>query len=82
MLVLPLKKRLAQYIELKRITKQFEKQKRLFEANPFHPSLHTEILKPKHFRIYSFRITKKYRALFVYCGSDTIEIADINDHYK
>ena len=82
MLFLPLKKRLIKYLETKNIVKQFEKQRQLFEANPFYPSLYTKILKPKHFRIYSFRVTKKYRALFVYRGSDTIEIVEINDHYK
>jgi hypothetical protein len=30
-----------------------------------HSSLNTELLEPKHRLIYSFRIDKKYRALFI-----------------
>ena len=32
--------------------------------------------------ICSFRITRAYRVIFVYIGNDTIEIIDINNHYK
>ncbi|MBI2465900.1 MAG: hypothetical protein HYV66_01560 [Candidatus Sungbacteria bacterium] len=62
--------------------KRFNKQKKLFEANTLHTSLKTEILEPKNLRIYSFRITRNWRAIFVYIGQDTIEIIDINNHYK
>lgn len=80
--VLALKKRLASYIKKHGIQKQFEKQRLLFEQNPFHPSLHVELLVPKHLCIYSFRVTRKYRAIFIYCGNEAIEIVDINDHYQ
>lgn len=82
MRILPLKKRLVDYLKTHGIKKRFEKQKHLFENNPFHPSLNTEILEPKHLRIYSFRFTRKYRAIFIYRGNSTIEIIDINDHYQ
>lgn len=80
--VLPLKRRLTVYLHTRRIAKQFEKKKALFQRNLFHPSLHTEILEPRHSCIYSFRITLKYRAIFIYRGRASIEIIDINDHYQ
>ena len=82
MVILPLKPRLARYLKSRELIRQFEKQKRLFENNPFHPGLNTEILEPKHLRIYSFRITKNFRAIFVYNDNQTIEVVDINNHYR
>ena len=81
MRVLPLAKRLAAYLAERGLRERFEKQRWLFEQNPFHPSLHTEILEPRHLRIYSFRITRRYRAIFIYRGN-SIEIVDVNDHYQ
>ena len=60
---------------------KFEKQKRLFEANPFHPSLHTEKLEPKSVGLYSFRIDKKYRAIFRIHGG-MAEIVHMTKHYE
>ena len=82
MVILPLDKRLVRYLKRHGIEKQFEKQKALFETNPLHPSLHTELMEPKQFRVYSFRITRSYRALFFYVGSEAIEITDVNNHYR
>ena len=39
-------------------------------------------MEPKHLRIYSFRITKNFRAVFVYNNNQTIEVVDINNHYR
>ncbi|MBU3965712.1 hypothetical protein KKG29_03775 [Patescibacteria group bacterium] len=80
--ILPLSKRLLKYLETHNLAGRFEKQKRIFETNPFHPSLHTEILEPRHLKIYSFRISRQYRAIFIYSGNSEIEIVDINDHYQ
>ena len=82
MRILSLSKRLSIYLKKNGIQKNFEKQKIFLEQNTFHPSLHTKILKPKHLKIYSFRVTQKYRAIFIYCGKSTIEIIDINNHYQ
>ena len=82
MTVLPLSKRLVSYIQKHNLTKTFVKQKSLFEQNPAHASLHTELLEPRHLRIYSFRVTKRYRAIFIYHGNSAVEIIDINDHYQ
>ena len=82
MKILPLNKHLLVYLKKRQLHKRFEKQKLLFENNPFHSSLNTEILEPKHLRLYSFRLTQKYRVIFIYCGNSAIEIIDINDHYQ
>jgi plasmid maintenance system killer protein len=82
MQILPLSKRLEKYLTAHQLKHQFDKQAKLFRQNPFHPSLNTEILEPRHLKIYSFRINQKYRAIFVYTGSGAIEIVDINNHYK
>ena len=82
MTILPLSKRLLAYLHEPNLTERFEKQKRLFEQNPFHPSLNTEILAPKYLRIYNFRITRKYRAIFIYRGAAVVEVVDINLHYQ
>ena len=66
----------------KNLKKKFEKQKKLFKQNPFHPSLETELLEPRKMRIWSFRINQKYRVIFIFRGKDTIEIIDINNHYR
>lgn len=80
--ILPLSKRLLKYLKTHNLAKRFEKQKLIFEATPFYPSLHMEILEPKHFKIYSFRISQQYRAIFIYRDNGEIEIIDINDHYQ
>ncbi len=80
--VLPLHSDIQSYIKKKGLTKKFEKQKGMFELNPFHPGLETELLEPKHMRIWSFRIDRKYRALFIFRTKDTIEIVDVNNHYR
>lgn len=61
----PLRNDLTNFLEKHQLTKKFEKQKLLFENNTRHPSLNTELLEPKDFRIYSLRIDKKYRAIFI-----------------
>ena len=82
MKIRPLRKDLIDYLVKRALLKRFNKQKKLFETNPFHASLNTEILKPKNLKIYSFRITRNWRAIFIYCGENNIEIVDINNHYK
>ena len=62
------------------LTKQFTKQSKLLEADPFHPSLHTEKLEPKSVGFYSFRIDKQYRAIFRIKNSEA-EIIHISKHY-
>jgi plasmid maintenance system killer protein len=70
------------YLNKHQLTAKYNKAKGLFENNPLYPSLHVELLEPKHRLIYSFRLDKKYRALFIYTGSDEIEIIAFTNHYK
>jgi len=49
---------------------------------PSHPSLNTELLEPKHRLIYSFRIDKKYRALFICLPGDKVEVVSVTKHYR
>ncbi|MBI2029680.1 hypothetical protein HYT02_04645 [Candidatus Gottesmanbacteria bacterium] len=63
------------------LRKKFDKQIKIFQQNSRHPSLHTELLIPKSDGIYSFRIDKKYRSLFIIINFEA-EIVDINDHYQ
>ena len=82
MKILPLHPEINDYLKKKNLEKKFEKQIRLFENNPFHPSLRTELLEPRNMRIWSFRIDRKYRAIFIFREKDTVEIIDVNDHYQ
>jgi Txe/YoeB family toxin of Txe-Axe toxin-antitoxin module len=82
MTVLPLREDLESYVKRHQLTAKFRKQKSLFESNPFHPGLHTELLEPRQMRIWSFRINQRYRAIFIFREKYAIEILDINDHYR
>jgi len=82
MKIIPLHREILDYLNGRNLEKKFEKQKRLFERNPFHPSLQTELLEPRRMRFWSFRIDRKYRAIFIFLEADTVEIIDINNHYK
>lgn len=81
MLVLPINKRLILCLQAHKLRGKFEKQKQLLEANPYHPSLNVELLEPKHLRLFSFRVDRKYRAIFIFVAPNIIEIIDINNHY-
>lgn len=61
---------------------RFLKQKELFEANPRHPGLNVELLEPKHLRLWSFRVDRTYRAVFIFRNRDEIEVIDVNNHYR
>ncbi len=82
MSIKPLREDLQKYLIKHGLVKKFDKQVTLFLNNPSHPSLNTEILEPRSFKIYSFRIDRKYRAVFGIRGNSEVEIIDINDHYR
>ena len=81
MKIKPLSDRLTRYILRHRLEKKLIKQIEIFQQNPKHPSLHTELLEPRSEKVYSFRIDRKYRVLFIVVNSE-VEIVDINDHYQ
>ncbi|OGG57643.1 hypothetical protein A2765_05890 [Candidatus Kaiserbacteria bacterium RIFCSPHIGHO2_01_FULL_56_24] len=70
-----------EFLKRRNLLRKYEKQKKLFEENIFHPSLNFELLEPKHLQIYSFRIDRKYRAIFIFMEPDVVEIVDVNNHY-
>ena len=80
--IVDLRDDIKQYIAIHGLSKKWEKAKRLFENNPAHPSLNTELLEPKHRLIYSFRIDRNYRALFICLPDNKIEIIAVTKHYR
>ena len=80
--VLPLHEDVQTYVRERRLERKFAKQIRFLRLDIRHPSLHVELLEPKHFRIFSFRVDRKYRAIFIFRDRFTVEILDVNDHYK
>lgn len=73
---------LDKYLKKHNLEKKFKKAKSFFEQDPLYPSLNTELLEPKDRLIYSFRLDKKYRAIFIYIDNNTIEIIAFTNHYK
>lgn len=82
MKIRPLRADQESFLKKHNLLRKYAKQKKLFEENIFHPSLNFELLEPRHMHIYSIRVDRKYRAIFVFLNSETIEIVDINNHYQ
>ncbi|KKU03431.1 MAG: hypothetical protein UX52_C0018G0017 [Candidatus Amesbacteria bacterium GW2011_GWA1_46_35] len=78
----PLDPEFNKYLSKHNLSKKFNKQLNLFLNNPNHPSLNTERLEPKQYKLYSFRIDRKYRVVFLFSEPDLIEVVEINDHYR
>ena len=51
----------------------------LLKENPFHSYLHTKPLSGPFAGLYSFRITRNFRVLFVFVDPDEIKLIDIGD---
>jgi hypothetical protein len=62
--VLDLREDLLKCLRKHGLVKKRQKAKELFENDPSHLSLNTELLEPKHRLLYSFRIDRKYLLLF------------------
>ncbi len=77
----PIRKDLQEYLLVRGLLKKWEKASRLFEENPRHPSLNTELMNLSWRGMYSFRIDRKYRALF-FITKGTVEVFQITNHYK
>jgi len=82
MQILPLHPDIKKFLLKRGLGKKFAKQVKFFQQNPFHKSLNTEMLEPKYLRIWSFRVDKKYRAIFIFRDSETAQVLDVNNHYK
>jgi len=60
--------------------KKAHKQFQLFFRDLFHPSLHTEKLKPKQSNIWSFRVDRNFRVIFTFLNQETILVLDVGPH--
>ena len=81
MQIKPLRNDLRKILKKHHLEKKFLKQKAFFEKDPQHPSLNTEKLEPKKLNIYSFRLDRKWRAIFITVRGKA-EVIDINPHYQ
>ena len=80
--ILPLNPKVQKLLQKHHLTIKFQKQLRLLSENPKHPSLHLELLEPRQHGIYSFRVDRKFRALFIFRPEiASIEILAITVHY-
>ncbi|MEK7127939.1 MAG: hypothetical protein AAB933_00020 [Patescibacteria group bacterium] len=80
--VLPVHKDISDYLKKHNLEKKFSKQLNLFLMNISYPSLEVELLEPRHLKFWSFRVDKKYRAIFIFRENEEIEILDVNNHYR
>jgi len=81
-IIIDLREDIKEYIKKHGLAKKWNKAKKLFENDPSHPSLNTELLEPKHRLIYFFRIDIKYRALFICLQEEKVEVIAVTKHYR
>ena len=81
MRIRPLNGRVRKQLKKYNVAQKFSKQKTLFEFNPAQPSLNTEKLEPKSIGLYSFRVDRKYRAIFR-IKEGAAEIIHVTKHYQ
>ena len=81
MKIKPLKADIDKHLKKHQLGKKFQKAQELFEEDINHPSLKVEVLEPKHLKVFSFRLDRKYRAIFVVKAGE-IEIITVTNHYK
>jgi Txe/YoeB family toxin of Txe-Axe toxin-antitoxin module len=77
----PIRKDLQEYLLVHGLAKKWEKASCLFEESPRHLSLNTELMNPSWRGVYSFRIDRKYRALF-FITDGIAEVFQVTNHYK
>lgn len=82
MKIRPLRADILEYLKERSLISKWRKARIFFEKDIRHPSLHTELLEPRWRGIYSFRLDKKYRALFFIDKNGEAEIFAVTNHYK
>ncbi len=82
MKISPLHVDILDYLIKHNILKKWEKSEGLFNENIKYPSLNVELLEPRWKGIYSFRLDKKYRALYFINKQGYAEIICVTNHYK
>ena len=78
----PLRADLRAYLRERELSGKGEKAKEVVERDIRYPSLHVELLEPRWYGIYSFRLDRKYRALFFIDHNGEAEVFAITNHYK
>lgn len=81
MLIKELRPDLVKKLRRYSLQKKYKKAAELFESNPRHPSLNTELMEPKVLGIWSFRIDRKFRAQLIIVNGEA-EITDVTVHYQ
>lgn len=80
--ILPSKILVLKKLKKHGLARKYEKQIKLLRDNIYHPSLNVELLEPKKMGLYSFRIDKKYRAIFIFRSKNSvIEVLNVTVHY-
>lgn len=80
--VLPVSPRIVKKANKLGVKRKLDKAVELFKKNWRHPGLKTELLEPKKMAIWSFRVDKKVRAIFIWREDrQAIEILNITVHY-
>jgi Txe/YoeB family toxin of Txe-Axe toxin-antitoxin module len=82
MIIESLRDDLLLYLKIHGLIGKYEKASLLLAQNIKHPSLNVELLEPKWRGIYSFRLDRKYRALFFINKKGLVEIICFTNHYK
>ena len=83
MKILPISDKIYNYLKSRQLEKKFEKQIRLLENDLRHPGLNVELLEPREFQVYSFRLDRKFRVIFFFPEPKaTIKIMQVTDHYQ
>lgn len=81
--VLPSNETVSRKLKKYSLVKKYEKQIKLLGNNIYHPSLRVELLEPKKLGIYSFRVDRKFRALFIFQKrGEVIEVLNVTVHYN
>jgi len=81
-IILPLNSKQKKYLREHNLTTKYSKQSTLLLSNIHHPSLNFEILEPKEFGTYSFRLDIHYRVIFIFHTPEIIEVIAITNHYR
>ncbi|OGD53139.1 hypothetical protein A3J78_01025 [Candidatus Beckwithbacteria bacterium RBG_13_35_6] len=80
--VLPLNQKLIKKAQKLGVKRKLDKAIGFLSQNHRHPSLRVELLEPNQMGIWSFRLDKKIRALFIWRkDKKAIEILNITKHY-
>jgi addiction module RelE/StbE family toxin len=68
------------YRKDKKLVRRIEKQIKLFESNPKHPSLRTHKLAGSHSNQWSISISKGLRMVYLILGKDEAYFVDLGTH--